>query len=154
GQDFTLSRSPVTYLADGSPGAGSPSRSGDGYSSTVEIIVGNVRWHEVPTLFGRGPDERIFATSEDVEGKTHVTTGDGTHGARLPTGASVVANYRVGSGAAVPAAGTLSQILNPVPNLSNVRDPVAAYGGGDADPADRVRQYAPRSVLTFGRAVS
>ena len=58
GQDFTLSRAPVTYLADGSPGSPGPSRSGDGYSSTVELIVDGIRWTEVPTLYGRGGDER------------------------------------------------------------------------------------------------
>ena len=66
GQDFTLNRSPVTYLADPS------SRSGDGYASTVEVIVDSVRWTEVPRFFGRGPAERIFVTREDDEGKTHV----------------------------------------------------------------------------------
>ena len=157
GQDFPLSRSPVTYLADGADGttgADTGSRSGDGYSSTVDLVVDGVRWREVPMLFGRSPDDRVFATYEDDEGKTHVVTGDGVNGARLATGAAVSASYRVGSGSAVPPAGTLSQILSPVPNLSAVRNPTAPAGGSDPDPPDLLREYAPRSVLTFGRAVS
>lgn len=152
GQDFTLSRSPVTYLADGAGGTGS--RSGDGYSSTVELVVDGVRWEEVPTLFGRAPDERVFTLREDEEVKTHVLTGDGVEGMRLPTGAVVSASYRIGSGAVVPAAGSLSQILAAAPNLSAVRNPVAAAGGSDPDPPSLLRTYAQRSVLTFGRAVS
>jgi Baseplate J-like protein len=148
GQDFTLNRSPVTYLAD----AGS--HSGDGYSSTVEVLVDDVRWTEVPRFFGRGPSERIFVTREDDEGKTHVLTGDGINGARLPTGARVIANYRFGSGATVPPVGTLTQVLKPAPNLAAVRNPVRAYGGADADPPEKLREFAPRSVLTFGRAIS
>lgn len=159
GQDFKLSRAPVTYLADATDPAATgvsagPSRSGDGYSSTVELIVDGVRWTEVPMLFGQGPGQRVFATHEDDDGKTHVVTGDGQAGARLPTGARVSANYRTGSGAAVPDAGTLSQVLKPVANLAGVRNPVAALGGGDPDPREKIRDLAPRSVLTFGRAVS
>jgi hypothetical protein len=35
-----------------------------------------------------------------------------------------------------------------------VLNPVAVGGGADADPPDQISRYAPRSVLTFGRAVS
>lgn len=154
GQDFTLSRSPVTYLADGMSGTGVRSRSGDGYSSTVELVVDGVRWTEVPMLFGQPADALVFSTYEDAAGKTHVVTGDGVAGARLQTGATVIANYRTGSGATVPPAGTLTQILSPVPNLSAVRNPVVPIGGADPDPPSALRRYAPRSVLTFGRAVS
>jgi predicted phage baseplate assembly protein len=155
GQDFALFKFPVTYFADGIPGAGTPpSRSGDGYSSTIELVVDGVRWTEVPTLFGRGATERVFCTYEDEGGKTHVVTGDGVNGRRLRTGASVSASYRTGSGSAVPASGAISQLLSTVPNLTAVRNPVPAGGGDDPDPPDQLRAYAPRSVLTFGRAVS
>jgi hypothetical protein len=147
GQDFTLAGKPVTYLAGGS-------RSGEGYSSTVELTVDGIRWQEVPMFHGRGPTERVFVTREDEDGFTHVLTGDGVCGARPHTGAVITATYRVGAGAAVPPSGTLTQILTPVDNLSAVRNPVPPGGGADADPADRVRTEAPRSVLTFGRAVS
>lgn len=147
GQDFTLTRTPVTYLAGGD-------RSGEGYSSTVELTVDGMRWTEVPMFHGRGPAEQVFVTREDEQGRTHVLTGDGVNGARPRTGALLTATYRVGAGVAVPPAGTLTQILKPVDNLSAVRNPVPPAGGADADPPDRVRTEAPRSVLTFGRAVS
>ncbi|MFD9452429.1 baseplate J/gp47 family protein [Streptomyces sp. NPDC059985] len=147
GQDFTLAAKPVTYLAAGS-------RSGEGYSSTVELTVDGIRWHEVPMFHGRGPAERVFVTREDEEGFTHVLTGDGVRGARPRTGAAITATYRVGAGAAVPPVGALTQILTPVDNLTAVRNPVPPGGGADADAADRVRTQAPRSVLAFGRAVS
>lgn len=157
GQDFKLAKAPVTYLADGTdPGDAGKlgSRSGQGYSSTVELIVDGIRWTEVPMLFGRGPRERVFATYEDDEGKTHVVTGDDATGERLRSGARVSANYRIGSGVVVPERGTLSQVLKPVPNLAGVRNPVRAVGGADPDPREKLRDLAPRSVLTFGRAVS
>jgi hypothetical protein len=148
GQDFTLSKDPVTYLA------GSPGRSGDGYSSTVVLSVGDRYWTEVPMLYGRGPDERVFETYVDEDGKTHVRTGDGETGRRLPTGARVSATYRTGSGTAVPPPGSLTQVLDAVPNLRSVQNPVPPGGGSDPQPAGELRSLAPRSVLTFGRAIS
>ena len=154
GQDFTLAKQPVTYLADGAPGSPGASRSGDGYSSTIELIVDGRYWTEVPTLYGHRPDELIFATYEDSAARTHVVTGDGETGARLRTGAVVTANYRIESGALTPPAGSLTQVNTPAFNLSAVKNPVPAGGGADPDPPAQLRTYAPRSVLIFGRAVS
>jgi hypothetical protein len=148
GQDFALAKSPVTFRVD------FPGRSGDGYSSTIELVVDGRRWTEVPSLYGRKPTDEVFATWNDDEGKTHVRTGDGVAGRRLPTGSSVTATYRVGAGAAVPPPGALTQLLSTPPNLRSVRNPVSPGGGSDAQPASEIRELAPRSVLTFGRAVS
>ena len=148
GQDFALAKSPVTFRAD------FPGRSGDGYSSTIELVVDGRRWSEVPSLYGRRPSDEIFATWNDEEGKTHVRMGDGIAGRRLPTGAVVTATYRVGAGAAVPPPGALTQLLSTPPNLRSVRNPVSPGGGSDAQPASEIRGLAPRSVLTFGRAIS
>jgi hypothetical protein len=148
GQDFPLAKSPVTFRAD------FPGRSGDGYSSTIALVVDGRLWTEVPSLYGRPPGDEVFATWNDDEGKTHVRTGDGMSGRRLPSGATVTATYRVGAGAAVPAPGALTQLLSTPPNLRAVRNPVAPGGGSDAQPASEVRDLAPRSVLTFGRAIS
>ena len=148
GQDFTLAKSPVTYLTD------APGRSGDGWSSTIVLTAGGRYWTEVPSLFGRGPDEAVFETYEDDQGRTHVRTGTGATGRRLPTGAPVTASYRVESGAAVPPAGALTQVLTGVPNLRGVRNPVPPSGGADPEPAAQIRRLAPRSALAFGRAIS
>jgi hypothetical protein len=153
GQEFVLAKSPVTYLTD-EPGRSGDGRSGDGYSSTITLTVGDRVYTEVPSLYGHGPDEAVFETWEDESGRTHLRTGTGETGRRLPNGAPVVAGYRVGSGAAVPPAGALTQILRSVPNLRAVRNPVAPIGGADPEPAADVRDLAPRSVLTFGRSVS
>jgi hypothetical protein len=163
GQDFVLQKKPVTYLADeaggtAAPGptglAGAGSRSGDGYSSTVDLVVDGVHWREVPSFYGTGPGDAVFVTREDEQSRTHVLTGDGVNGLRLATGAVVTASYRIGGGAAVPPRGHLTQILTPVDNLSSLRDPAGAGGGADPDPPERLRALAPASVLTFGRAVS
>jgi predicted phage baseplate assembly protein len=149
GQEFVLQKSPLTYLLN------ADSKSGDGYSSTLRVWVDGIEWREVPSFYGQSPNARVFVTKEDVQGKTHVLGGDAINGSRFSTGVNnVVARYRYGSGLDAPAAGSLTVILQPQPNLTAVRNPVAVGGGADPDPPSQVRRYAPRSVLTFGRAVS
>lgn len=142
-QDFKLAQSPVTYLQQGAA-----------WASTLALRVNGQPWTEVSSFFGQAPDARVFVTREDDAGKTHVSFGDGTNGARLPTGRNnVVATYRVGSGAASPPAGKLTVIAQSYPGLRAILNPVAVGGGADPDPPDQIRRYAPRSVLTFGCAV-
>jgi hypothetical protein len=143
-QEFTLRKVPLTYL----PAAA-------GYTSTLRVWVDDIEWHEVESFLDQPADARVFVTREDDEAKTHVRFGDGINGQRLPSGTdNVVARYRFGSGAEAPATGTLTDVQQPLPNLRSVRNPVPVGGGADPDPPQRIRRYAPRSVLTFGRAVS
>lgn len=149
GQEFVLQNKPLTYLLSAA------STSGGSYSSTLRVWVGQVEWKEVASFFGQPADARIFVTCEDENAKTHVQFGDGVSGARLPSGTNnIVATYRYGSGADAPDAGSLSVILSPLPGLKAVRNPVAVGGGDDPDPPEQIKQYAPQSVLAFGRAIS
>lgn len=144
GQDFTLQNAPVTYLQD------TASVSGDDYSSTVRVWVNGIEWREVRSFYELPEGAEAFMTREDEQGKTHVVFAS-----RLPTGVdNVVASYRYGGGAEAPAAGTLTVVLQPQPGLKSIRNPVPPGGGADADPPDKIRRLAPRSVLTFNRAVS
>jgi predicted phage baseplate assembly protein len=143
-QDFQLSQSPVTYLSQGAT-----------YASTINLTVNNLPWKEVPFFYGQAPDAQVFVTREDNNGKTHVMFGDGVNGARLPAGVNnIVATYRIGAGAASPPAGKLTIIAKSYPGLRAVLNPVAVSGGADPDPPNQIQRFAPRSVLTFGRAVS
>jgi predicted phage baseplate assembly protein len=149
GQEFVLKKSPLTYVLDPS------SSSGENYKSTLRVWVNGIEWTEVASFYGQKHDATVFVTREDDLAKSHVQFGDGYNGARLATGIrNVVASYRVGSGAESPTAGTLTVVLQPQPGLKAIRNPVPVGGGADPDPPDQIRRYAPRSVLTFGRAVS
>jgi predicted phage baseplate assembly protein len=149
GQDFTLSKAPVTYLQD--PG----SRSGPGYSSTVRVWVDGIEWHEVQSFYGQPRDAHVFVTIEDQSGSTHVLFGDGDQGARLTSGTgNVVATYRHGAGGDAPPAGTLTKALRPPQGLVEISNPIGVGGGADAQPADSLRINAPASVLALDRAIS
>lgn len=142
-QEFLLQKSPLTYF-----------QNGPGLKSSLQIYVGGIQWTEVPHFLEQPPDAQVFVTSEDDEQRTHVHFGDGIHGATLPSGVKVEARYRIGSGADDLDPGSLTVVSKPVPGLRAVRQPLRAGGGADPDPPGRLRRLAPRSVLSFGRAIA
>ena len=65
-QRFTLDKAPVTFV----PGAA-------GMVSTLQVLVNQARWREVPTLYGRAPREQVYVTRVADNGATSVQFGDG-----------------------------------------------------------------------------
>jgi hypothetical protein len=65
--------------------------------TSVSIKVNGLRWVEVKSFAKSGPTNRHFIT-KTTGGKTTVIFGDGESGARLPTGSTLEATYRTGSG--------------------------------------------------------
>lgn len=144
---FGLRQAPLTYV---------PSTDPSGAAGTVRLLVNDVEWHEVPSLYQVGPGERVFVTEATERGTVDVVLGDGRRGARPPTGQSNLrAIYRkgIGAGGNVPA-GALSQPIAPPLGVDGVTNPAAAEGGADPQPADEARSAIPLAVRTLGRAVS
>lgn len=148
-QFFTLKKKTLTYL-------NAPTSDNEaGVVSTLTVYVDGVAWTEVGYLYGVGPEEQVYYLRQDDEGYTRVHFGDGITGARLPSGAgNVTAVYRCGAGLAAPPAGTIKQLAKPLKGLTGVLNIVAASIGDDAEPADDIREFAPRSALLLGRAIS
>ncbi|GAA4022462.1 putative baseplate assembly protein [Streptomyces plumbiresistens] len=146
-QTFALWQSPLTWLADDNP---------LGATAVLEVRVDGVLWHEVDSLAGRGPRERVYITGSTADGRTTVTFGDGVHGARLPTGHdNVHARYRFGTGRAanVPA-DRISQPLTRPLGVTAVTNPRPAGGGADADGPGLTRRTIPLAVSALDRLVS
>lgn len=146
-QQFTLAQGPVTWLAD--PASGPP-------RSTLEVRVNGEAWTEVPSLHGCGPGDRVFITWRDDAGRSTVKFGDGTTGARLPTGAgNVTARYRKGLGSAgLVDAGAVSLLLTRPLGVRSVANPLPSAGAADPAGPDALRTAAPLQVQTLGRVVS
>jgi len=146
-QRFTLKRSPLTYVPGGTATA---------LDSSLVLLVNGVRWGQVPTLHGLAADAHVFEARLVEDGATELLFGDGIHGARLPTGRNnISATYRTGLGlAGRVGAGALTTALDRPPGLVAAANPLAATGGADAETRDAARRNAPRTVRTFGRAVS
>ena len=146
-QTFTLKQSPLTYTQASTP---------SGSASSLQVRANGAAWTEVSSLYAQKPNAQVFDVMNLSGGTAVVQFGDGVEGATLPTGQSnIIANYRVGLGAAGNvAAGTITTLVDRPVGVKGVTNPTAATGGQDAQSVDDIRANAPQSVLTLGRAVS
>ena len=146
-QAFTLKKKPLTWVSDASAGLGRRPQ--------LDVAVAASYWTWVETLYGAGPDDRVFVVRMGADGTATIQFGDGVTGSRLPSGvANVVAGYRFGAGAAKPPPGSIKQAATAVRDLTRVWSPLSPYGGADAESADAIRETAPAAMLSLGRAVS
>ena len=127
-----------------------------GVESTLEVRVNGIRWPERETLLDLDGDERGAVTSTDDDGTVTVRFGDGSHGARLPTGVeNVSAVYRTGIGRSGNVdAGAISTLASRPLGVQSVLNPEPATGGADPEGRDQARQNAPLAVLALDRLVS
>jgi predicted phage baseplate assembly protein len=146
-QRFALRQGPLTYVSAQTP---------DGRASTLTLRVNDLAWQEVPHLYQRGSNERVFTTQADDSGRTTVVFGDGIEGARPPSGRdNIRAHYRKGLGTSGNVkTGQLANLLNRPLGVAGVSNPEPASGGQDAQLTDAARDSAPLTVLTLERAVS
>ena len=146
-QNFTLKQPPLTFVS--TPTAA-------GAESTLAVYVDDVRWHETASLAWLGPKDRGFVARTDDEGLTHLTFGDGEHGARLPTGVrNVRAVYRNGIGAPGNVKAEQISLLATRPlGVKAVINPLRSSGGADREYRELARSNAPLAVMALDRLVS
>ncbi|WP_426700919.1 putative baseplate assembly protein [Rhodanobacter sp. Col0626] len=146
-QVFVLKQSPLTWVSAATV---------DGVQSTLDVRVNDMRWHETRNLAFVGATARNFVTAIDNSGKTSVVFGDGTHGARLPTGVeNITAIYRNGIGTPGNVQAQQVSLLATRPlGVKAVINPLRASGGADAETRDQARRNVPLAVLALDRLVS
>jgi predicted phage baseplate assembly protein len=146
-QTFALRGSPLTYLPAATPA---------GAESTLEVRVNDVRWHEENNLFELEPKQRAYITRMDDDNQTTIAFGDGSRGARLPSGVeNVAAVYRagIGKGGNVKAEQISTLATQPL-GVEGVINPLPASGGTDRESRDQARRNAPLAVMALDRLVS
>lgn len=146
-QRFALKHAPLTYTR---------ANSTRGVKSSIRIWVNDIKWTEVPSLFERAADERIFITRRSDDGMVTVIFGDGRSGARLPTGTgNIRATYRKGTGVeGMVRAGQLKTLLSRPLGLRDAVNRLPALGADDPEKAEDARINAPLTVRTLDRVVS
>jgi len=144
---FSLKKKPVTFV---------PSATAGGVSSSLTLLVNDLKWTEVPTLYGRSPSDEVYITRTGDDQTMTVQFGDGITGARPPSGRqNIVATYRQGIGlTGRVGAGRIATLLDRPTGAKGAVNPTATDGGADPETIDRARAAAPGTVRTFGRAVS
>ncbi|MFC8681515.1 putative baseplate assembly protein [Microbacterium ureisolvens] len=150
-QAFTLPEAPLTHVsADNALGT----------ASTLQVRVNELLWQEVPWFHGHGPDEHVYVTRTDDEGRTTVRFGDGRSGARLPTGTpdggeNVRVSYRKGIGpAGLVAEGQLSLLVTRPLGVRSVTNPVPAADAAAPERVEDIRRNAALPIRTLDRIVS
>jgi len=146
-QRFTLRQKPLTYTGTDEAG---------GAVSTLEVRVDDVRWQEVPTLYGCGPADKVYTARVNHDDTVTVQFGDGRTGARLPTGyENVTARYRKGIGPdGCVRRGQLTTLLTRPLGVRSATNPADADGGACPDAADEIRRNAPLRMRALDRVVS
>lgn len=148
-QSFKLKKKPLSYYP-------SPTVDNDqSVKNSLTVYVDGILWTEVNSFYGMTGNDQVYIVRQNDAGESTVTFGDGIRGQRLSTGKdNVICHYRFGAEAACPPAASVSQVSKPVKGLRSVKNIVAAFGGADAEDAENMRSYAPKSALILGRVVS
>jgi predicted phage baseplate assembly protein len=146
-QRFKLAKAPLTYVS---------AETATGRASSLAIRVDGILWHEVPTLYDAGPDDRVYAVRCEDDASTWVQFGDGVRGSRLPTGQlNIVARYRAGIGLAGEVADeAIIQLKTRPLGIRAVVNPSRASGSAAPESLAEIRLAAPRDVKTLDRVVS
>ncbi len=146
-QQFHLRKSPLTYV---------PASNAAGITSTLQVRVNNILWHETDDLAAAHPTDRTYITQEDDNSQTSVVFGNGEHGARLPSGVeNVKAVYRFGIGTPGNVKAKQISLLSSRPlGVKGVINPKPATGGADAESSDQARRNVPLAVKALDRLVS
>lgn len=146
-QRFALRQPPLTYVA---------AENASGAAAALEIRVDELKWQEVFTLHGHGPDERVYTVRTDADGRSVVQFGDGRTGALLPTGVeNVVASYRkeIGEDGLVDA-NQISLLMTRPLGVRGVTNPLAPAGAEDRERLEQIRRNATLPIKTLDRIVS
>lgn len=113
-----------------------------------------IEWQPTDSLSGHGATDRVYVP----DAATGVLTfGDNVRGMRLPLGfRNVIARkYQVGGGVRgrIAAAAAFTMVQS-IPFLKSVTNPMAASGGRDTEPRARTMRRGPQEIRTAGRAVT
>jgi hypothetical protein len=146
-QRFDLRSSPLTWVSAPTP---------SGVATTLSVRINKVRWDEIDSLAGAGPNAQRFTSRTGDDARTTVTFGNGREGSRVPTGANnVTAVYRVGIGReGNVATGQLTLLATRPLGVKEVINPISASGGADAETRDQARANVPVALQALDRLVS
>ncbi|HEY4281150.1 MAG TPA: putative baseplate assembly protein [Conexibacter sp.] len=164
----TLAESPVTQAApydpDHPPESAAAAMTWDPASAMPAIhLLGTAlgalepqRWDPALDLLEGGPATRAFVVEVESDLAASVRFGDDMFGLRPASGTAFDAVYRVGNGAAgnVGARAIAHIVLEGMPEVTGVVNPIPAAGGVEPESLEHARQSAPSAFRTQRRAVT
>jgi hypothetical protein len=163
-----LAESPVTqaapYDADRQPASATAAMTWEPADAKPSIhLLGTPRgaleplhWDPAIDLLEGGPATRAFVVEVESDLTASLRFGDDVFGLRPASGTAFDAVYRVGNGAAgnVGARAIAHIVLEGVPEVTGVVNPIPAAGGVEPEAVEHARQSAPSAFRTQRRAVT
>jgi len=147
---------PVAAGAPGSTGSGGFTQLAPRSISTLVLTVGDdlTPWQQLTSLLDSGPSDHVYRLEIDDLGDATIVFGEGgtdspdQFGLQPPAGATILANYRVGSGSSGNVASDTLIQAHPSESdtllwLTSVTNPLPAAGGRDLESRDHARRVAP-----------
>jgi hypothetical protein len=132
-------------------------------TSTIVIKVGNTEYKKVDNILKLNKNSEIFLIQEIEDEKYQILFGDGIIGKKLTNGETVKISYIVtegkeGNGPSLFSySGTITNTLDVVQSPSGtvtITTNFPAVGGGDIEPIESIKYYAPRVYAAQHRAVT
>ncbi|KUG57441.1 hypothetical protein AVL62_13535 [Serinicoccus chungangensis] len=144
----TLRRAPLTHVRSTTDPTGA--------TPELTVRVEGVAWSPVESLLEAGRSDQAYTSRQAEDGSTSVTFGNGTHGARLPTGVeNVTATYRVGIGEDGAAdAGQVSLPMRKPRGIKAISNLLPTRDWAPPEGLDEARTNAPQRIRTLDRVVS
>lgn len=112
-------------------------------------------WQATRDLLDSAADAPDFVIEAEADGTTGLRFGTGDHGRPPRLDEVFTASYRVGNGiAGNVGADAIRHVVSADARILNVRNPLPAVGGTDAETIAEVRRRAPEAFRTQERAVT
>jgi hypothetical protein len=112
-------------------------------------------WHPQRDLLASDRFALEFVVEMEEDGLAHLRFGDGVRGRMPASGARFSATYRVGNGTAGNlGAEALGRVVTTEAGITRVWNPLAAAGGTEPEPLQRVLLDAPQAFRVQERAVT
>lgn len=120
----------------------------------ITISDGDRGYNPVLDLLASAPSAAEFVVEIEEDGETSLRFGDDTYGRRPDPDVPLTADYRVGHGSIGNVGpGAIDRLL-PAETVVTVSNPMAACGGTDPEPTEKVRTDAPHAFRIQERAVT
>jgi hypothetical protein len=122
---------------------------------TVQVTGEGALWTPKFDLLNSDRFATELVVEVEQDGVAHLRFGDGERGRQPEEGSEFAASYRVGNGRSGNlGAETITRVVAAFPGVHSVRNPLAAAGGVDPEPLERVRLDAPEAFRIQERAVT
>jgi hypothetical protein len=129
--------------------------------AAVTLSDGQETWYAQPDLLASSRFATEFMVETEQDGTSYLRFGDDIAGNKPPNGFNPYVTYRTGNGRSGNVGRETINAIEwkedynwKIDGILNIRNPLPAFGGVDAESMEEIRQFAPQAFRTQQRAVT